>query len=313
MFQTRPYRAPRAFTLVELLVVIAIIGVLVALLLPAVQMARESARRTQCGNNLKQIGIGLHSFHDTYGSLPPGAVTSSTGVAGRKLNIAGNKIHAWVVFLYPYIEQKNLADAYKWEQNWYDAGNKTVREQYVGTMICPSTPIPKRLDSSSTSSVSWSAAASDYGVMNGVNNTGLNPLGLIERGTNLKPDGCMRVDGLQKFSDVTDGLSNTFWICEDAGRPAIYRAKAQRFSGRFSGASAVDRDNEFILHGYNAAGTTNPGPCPMNCTNDNELYAFHPGGAQVSMGDGSVRFLASNMPLRIVAALITREGKDKAE
>jgi prepilin-type N-terminal cleavage/methylation domain-containing protein len=303
----------RGFTLVELLVVIAIIGVLVALLLPAVQMARESARRTQCSNNLKQIGIGLHSFHESYGSLPPGAVTSSTGIAGRRLNIAGNKIHGWAVFIYPYIEQKNLADQYKWDQNWYDAANKPVREQNVATLICPSSPTPRRLDSSSTSGVTWSAAASDYGINNGVNNTGLNPLGLIDRKTNLKPQGVMRVDEMQKFSEIGDGLSNTFWICEDAGRPTIYRARSQRFSGRFSGASAVDRDNEFILHGFNAAGTSNPGPCPLNCTNDNEVYSFHPGGAMVNMGDGSVRFLSNTTALRIVAALITRDGKENVE
>jgi hypothetical protein len=255
----------------------------------------------------------MHSFHDVYGSLPPGAVTTSTGIAGRKLTIPNNRIHAWVVFIYAYIEQKNLSDVYKWDQNWYDAGNKTIRETYISTLICPSTPTPKRLDSATTSSVSWSAAASDYGVMNGVDAANLNSLGLIDRGTNLKPNGMMRVDELQKFSDATDGLSNTFWICEDAGRPAIYRARGQRFSGRFSGASAVDRDNEFILHGYNAAGTSNPGPCPMNCTNDNELYGFHPGGALVSVGDGGVRFLAANMPLRLVAAMITREGKDKVD
>src|SRR6476661_4131041 len=97
------------FTLVELLVVIAIIGVLVALLLPAVQMARESARRTQCTNNLRQIGIGLHSFHDSYSHLPPAAITSSTGIAARKLNLTNGKIHGWVMFVYPFIEQKNLA------------------------------------------------------------------------------------------------------------------------------------------------------------------------------------------------------------
>lgn len=314
MYPTCGQRGRPGFTLVELLVVIAIIGVLVALLLPAVQAARESARRTQCSNNLRQISMGLHGFHDSYGFLPPGAVTSSTSLAGRKLNIPNNRIHGWGVFVYPYIEQKNLADQYKWDQHWYDAGNKTVREAYVSTFLCPSTPVYRRLDSSSTSGVSWSAAASDYGVNNGVDNTGLNPRGLIDRGTNSNPQGVMRVNELQKFAEITDGLSNTMWICEDAGRPQLYRARSQRVgTTRTSGASMVDRDNEYILHGFTADGVTQTGPCHMNCSNNNEMYSFHPNGVMVTMGDGSVRFLASNMAFRVVAALITRQGKEVLE
>src|SRR5437868_10402130 len=98
------------FTLVELLVVIAIIGVLVALLLPAVQSARESARRMQCTNNIRQIGLALHNFHDTNLTLPPGSITSgTTSNAHTKFNIPTNVIHGWAVFIYPYMEQKALS------------------------------------------------------------------------------------------------------------------------------------------------------------------------------------------------------------
>ena len=279
------------FTLVELLVVIAIIGVLVALLLPAVQMAREAARRTQCSNNLRQIEIGLHSFHDSYTFLPPGAITSSTGNAARKLNLTSGAEHGWGIFIYPYIEQKNLADLYKWDKHWYHADNKAVREQHVSTFICPSVPIRKRTDNATHSSgTALSSAASDYGVCNGVDGANLFPLGLIDKGTRLKPNGAMRVNELQKFSDISDGLTNTFWIAEAAGRPQLYRSKSLRVgTSRAAGASMIDRDNEFIMHGFNAAGTSSPGPCPMNCTNGDEIYAFHPGGVQVAMGDGSVR------------------------
>ena len=295
------------FTLVELLVVIAIIGVLVALLLPAVQSARESARRTQCTNNLRQIGIAMHNFHDTYNCLPPGAVNSSTKAPALKFNITGGKLHGWAVFIYPYIEQKNLYDRYRWDVNWYDTANQLVRENYVQAFICPSTPIPRRLDSATTSSVAWKAFASDYGVNNGVDNTNLNPLGLIEPGTNAVPIGVMRVDELDRFSEITDGLSNTMWICEDAGRPTLYQART-RTATRTSGASAIDLDNEYILHGYNAAGTTNPGPYHMNVTNNNEMYGFHPNGVMVSIGDGSVRFLPNTTAFRVIAAMITRGG-----
>ena len=309
-------RRRAAFTLVELLVVIAIIGVLVALLLPAVQMARESARRTQCNNNLRQIQLGLHSFHDSYGALPPGAVSNTTGVAATKLNLRSGALHGWAIFIYPYIEQKNLADFYKWDKHWYAAENKQVRESFVSAFICPSTPKPKRLDNSThaASGTAFSAAASDYGVCNGSDAAALDPLGLLGKGTKLKPNGAMRVNEMQKFSDITDGLTNTFWIGEAAGRPQLYRSKSLRVgTSRAGGASMIDRDNEFIMHGSKADGTGGSGACPMNCTNGDELYSFHPGGINVAMGDGSIRYLAQNMPLKLVAALISREAKDSVE
>src|SRR6478735_3653731 len=110
--RSKSLRLRRAFTLVELLVVIAIIGVLVALLLPAVQSAREAARRMQCSNNLRQIGLGLHNFHDTNGCLPAGAITSSTKPPGVKFSVPNNKLHGWAIFIYPQIEQKALYDQY---------------------------------------------------------------------------------------------------------------------------------------------------------------------------------------------------------
>src|SRR6266516_911571 len=121
-------RACRGFTLVELLVVIAIIGVLVALLLPAVQSARESARRMQCSNNVRQIGLALHNFHDANQTLPPGAVDPATAARAAfvKFNIPTTVIHGWAVFVYPFMEQKALSDQYHWDQNWYHASNQPV-------------------------------------------------------------------------------------------------------------------------------------------------------------------------------------------
>ena len=114
-------------------------------------------------------------------------------------------------------------------------------------------------------------------------------------------------DSHVRLTEVSDGTSNTLLITEDAGRPNVFRASGTT-NGRFSGGGWADRDNEFITHGFTADGKTNPGPCAVNCTNDNEIYAFHTGGANIVFGDGSVHFLSSSVDIRIVAALITRAG-----
>jgi prepilin-type processing-associated H-X9-DG protein len=89
-----------------------------------------------------------------------------------------------------------------------------------------------------------------------------------------------------------------------------YRAKRQRVGTRNSGASVIDDANEFIVHGFNAATDTQSGTCPLNCSNSDEIYSFHPGGVMLAFGDGSVRFQAENTPFRILAAMVTREGKE---
>jgi prepilin-type N-terminal cleavage/methylation domain-containing protein len=297
------------FTLVELLVVIAIIGILTALLLPAVQAAREAARRTQCSNNLKQIGVALHNFHDTYKSFPPGGITNGNNAAAQLFSIPDGVEHGWVVFLLPKLEQQNVYDIYQLDKDWRAPENQQARETRLPILQCPSTPGFQRVDQFSWNQTTVRAAPSDYGVDNRIN-ASLGALGLIDPESQARPNGVMRVNELQSFSDIIDGTSTTMWICEDAGRPAMYQGKTPTGSNNVSGAGWADRDNEFITHGFTPDGTTNPGPCAVNCTNANEIYAFHPGGAMCLMGDGAVRFIAETISIRVVGRLLTRAARE---
>ncbi|MFI4874195.1 MAG: type II secretion system protein, partial [Blastopirellula sp. JB062] len=119
MLSNRSQRHRQAFTLVELLVVIAIIGVLIALLLPAVQAAREAARRSQCSNNLKQMGLALHNFHDTFGRFPPGASDNSTPFGNGYTSPGG---HSWMAYSMPFLELGSAYDSCDFpNRSFYDS------------------------------------------------------------------------------------------------------------------------------------------------------------------------------------------------
>ena len=305
------------FTLVELLVVIAIIGVLVSLLLPAVQMAREAARRTSCSNNLRQMALAAHNFHDTQQVLPssvrPPGLTPLPRIAG-------------LTFLLPYIEQNTMFERYDRTRNWFDPINLPVTSQKIGTYICPSSPSPDRLDGVPEAASAWAGlvAVTDYSPTIGVDQR-LLTAGLVD---DAGP-GILTKNGRPRLADVTDGLSNTILYGESAGRPSHY------VRNRLAGSTPVNRVNaggwsrpasDFSIDGSSFDGTLLPGPCAINCTNGEgvgqapfphpyygtegtgEAYAFHPNGAQFAFGDGSVQFINRNISIREFAALVTRGG-----
>jgi prepilin-type N-terminal cleavage/methylation domain-containing protein len=305
------HRPRRGFSLVELLVVIAIIAILVALLLPAVQAAREAARRMSCSNNLKQYGLGIHNFHDTYKVLPAGGVrppgANAPADPQRRFSIPLTVNHGWMIFLLPFMDQQPLYDQYRRDLDWKDAANLVIRETQLQVAQCPSAPRRNRTDSFNASGFGTVVGAcTDYGVVNGTDAGALFNAGLIDAETRGNSEGLMRVNRCCNFAEVLDGLSNTMWIVEDGARPDRFQFGRKKVAGRFTGAMWADDANEFILHGFDNAGVTQGGPCPMNCSNNNELYSFHPGGVMVVLGDGSVRFLAQTLELRFVARLISK-------
>jgi prepilin-type N-terminal cleavage/methylation domain-containing protein len=304
----------RGFTLIELLVVIAIIAILIGLLLPAVQKIREAANRMKCANNLKQIGLGLHNYQSQNGFFPPGAVTNQTGTSAaairaietrNKLGITTPSFHSWTPFLLPYIEQDNLFRQYNINADWSSAANQSVRETPLAIMVCPSTPGGSNRFNVKSNGVR--AAAGDYAPNNSYD-TDLQGLGLVDVAVN--PDGVLEVNLAWSVAEIRDGTSNTSVIAECAGRPHEYQAgRLAIVNGQTDGGWA-DRDNEYITHGYTANGLTVNGPCHTNCTNNNEVYSFHSGGAMHVFADGSVHFIKQSMDIRLFVKLITRSGDD---
>jgi len=295
----------RGFTLIELLVVIAIIAVLVALLLPAVQMAREAARRSQCKNNLKQIGLGMVNYESAYGMYP----TRTIGAAN------GRRRHSVLSRLFAFIDRTDMAEAYDFNSHWYEAPNHGVINQHVSVFLCPSTVNAERFDTSSYSpgspapSFSGPRACTDYGELNFVQ-PALFAMGLVDATTNASPNGALRDDFTNcRLRDFTDGTTSTILLAECAARPTAY-LQGKKITGTISGAGWADFRHGFDLHGADPATGNQPGSCPINCTNANEVYSFHTGGAHFLFADGSVRFLSEAISIRELARLITIQADD---
>jgi prepilin-type N-terminal cleavage/methylation domain-containing protein/prepilin-type processing-associated H-X9-DG protein len=181
------------FTLIELLVVVAVIGILIALLLPAVQAAREAARGISCCNNLRQIGLGLHGYHEAHECFPPGGIELRLywrDVSSRQL--------AWSAFLLPYIEQKPLHERVDFGKAYDSPENAPAAAEVVSTYLCPSV--------SRSSNLVQSRGACDYGGING------------ERisGPNNPPKGTMLYDQAIRIEEIPDGTSTTLIVSEDA-------------------------------------------------------------------------------------------------
>jgi prepilin-type N-terminal cleavage/methylation domain-containing protein/prepilin-type processing-associated H-X9-DG protein len=287
------------FTLVELLVVIAIIAVLIGLLLPAVQKVREAANRMQCTNNLKNLGLALVQFENTFRKFPPGVTSGPFPEAG--VTAAVN--HGWGQFILPYIEQQALASQYRWDLFQWDPGNQPVTSVPLKVFQCPSAEAD-RFMTVEPFAYGGKGACTDYAPFRQVD-PALRQLGLVDVVGNYQ--GVMPQNHMTRVREITDGTSNTLLLSEDAGRPRLWQAGRPGPDQVISGCPWAGGSNLLSVQGSTPDGSR-PGPCPMNCTNDHEVYSFHPGGANAVFVDGSVHFLEARIDIRVLARLITRAG-----
>lgn len=294
------------FTLVELLVVIAIIGILIALLLPAVQAAREAARRSQCVNNMKQIGLALHNYHDTHKLFPPSAIWGAPNVPEYKLGrLPGAYHHTWLTFILPFMEQQALYDTVDF---LLPAWGQSIVSTQVANLRCPS----------DGGGLDKPADTSDIAITNYVGTMGYhwwyNP---------AQRRGIFNVEKPVKIAHVVDGMSNTIAVGERYSRG--YEGSTLRngsgsprpmdwapvfcpaFLGTSYGGYATNESQTSFQEvdggGAKAAWTwfRNHSFYPMYMAYgglNSHWYgpsSEHPGGANFLMGDGSVHFLSETM------------------
>jgi prepilin-type N-terminal cleavage/methylation domain-containing protein/prepilin-type processing-associated H-X9-DG protein len=301
-------RGRSAFTLIELLVVVAILGVLLALLLTAVQKVRAAADKMFCQNNLKQIGIALHHFHNDYRVLPPSGWTRA-GTA----NPAGRYV-GWRALITPYLEQDSIRNRYDFSVHWWEEPNVTLGGTVVKVFWCPSTPdrlwpttaVPKPPRPALNLAVPL--AGTDYEAIMGVQPT----VAPFYNGPQNRS--AMFRNSEIALEHIFDGTSNTILIVECSARPLVYRGRRPRPDLiNDQGIGWVDSEGPFSLDGANHDGSLQGlgpilTPRAINATNDNEPYSFHPGGANFLFADGRVVFINERIPLLTFAALCTRSA-----
>ena len=305
---SRSIRRQAGFTLVELLVVIAIIGVLIALLLPAVQQAREAARRMQCTNHLKQVGLAMHNYESTFGMFPYGHQKDVSGFMHRR--------DCWYQRLLPFMEQTALSEAYEaYSKEWIHEIRNEFTAAQVSTLTCPSDPnspgkggnggkidFQGNFGVSAGAGVSWSLNNSTTPPTITVSNRNVTTATV-----STDPGGMFYLDSATTFRDCTDGSSNTLLAAEGIVRDNNISAWGNvggYWGGSTHGAFGISvsetpntsvPDRNYTCKGETTPGAPNLAPCESGNTEGlsgrwNFARSYHPGGINGVLVDGSVRF-----------------------
>jgi prepilin-type N-terminal cleavage/methylation domain-containing protein len=284
LHQSQRSPARPAFTLVELLVVIAIIGVLVALLLPAVQQAREAARRMQCSNNIKQITLAVHSYHDSHKFLPPGSTDAT---------LAGSTGFAAIL---PYLEQTTVYTLYDFSKGNSDPVNLQAVSQRVKTYVCPSCFFARKVpiagcdaNDRAPGTYAFSTNTGDpYSVSNGAIVNAFTPL--------------------TRLASITDGTSNTFLAGEAHWGFRDYTFTSGPCAGQVRGGFSYWSSPYPLATVFTTRGPFNPQSMNGDALRLANFRSSHPTGVNMANVDGSVRFVVENIDHAVLDAAATRDG-----
>lgn len=301
-------RSRKGFTLVELLVVIAIIGILIALLLPAVQAAREAARRSQCSNNLKQIGLALHNYHDTFKFFPIGNVVRLRDMYGDGWT--------WHARILPFLEQGSLydqvSDVIGTDSGNYNSAKQSLagRDTVLTVFQCPSHP----QGTINTGNGKYGYQISTY---NGVCGTTTFNDDQLDDATDVgyKGNGMFFMNSKVRIADVLDGTTNTFLVAEvedDFLDGTTLPGSDRKYCFAEDSDNNPPTDISEYLIGMESNDPINKNTTDANgFTNDGEYAgSYHPGGAQFLLTDGSVRFVSETINMTTYQALATRGGRE---